>query len=461
MAVAYFRGNLIYIVCWAAFFITIMMYLTDEDIDTGIINSDSNATLNGQSEISRMFKQHIVCEKGINLTVITLNLTSQHEKGIPVSKVPDVSCPGILQNNKDAIQQAIDELNATVKVGVAPTVYKNLTNSCIEFHQTRRYIMKPTSKLEFDFPIAFDIIMYKDIEQMERLLRAIYRPWNYYCIHVDQKSGSELFEGVQGIASCLPNVETASTRIGVRWGAFSVLNANLICMRDLFKKKKWKYYINLTGQEFPMRTNLELVHILKAFNGSNNMKGTVEKAVSRRWGRQAGLEKLQLNMTMTKGEVHIVATRNFVDFVLHSNISKIFLEWVKGTAIPDETFFTALNHNPQLGVPGAYKGIPETNFHSYPFLARWKHWANRHWYPNGPCNGKWNKAICIMGIRDLHYMATDPHLFVNKLHLSFQHFALDCLEQHYFQRVLREYETKRPAINISYYEQFAFVKNHV
>ncbi len=38
----------------------------------------------------------------------------------------------------------------------------------------------------------------------------------------------------------------------------------------------WKYYINLTGQEWPLKTNLELVRILKAVNGSNLIVGSAK-----------------------------------------------------------------------------------------------------------------------------------------------------------------------------------------
>ena len=40
------------------------------------------------------------------------------------------------------------------------------------------------------------------------------------------------------------------------------------------KRKKWKYFINLTGQEFPLKTNYEIVQILKAYKGANNEEGT-------------------------------------------------------------------------------------------------------------------------------------------------------------------------------------------
>ena len=38
-------------------------------------------------------------------------------------------------------------------------------------------------------------------------------------------------------------------------------------------RSKWRYFINLTGQEFPLKTNKELVKILKAYRGANDIMG--------------------------------------------------------------------------------------------------------------------------------------------------------------------------------------------
>ena len=61
-----------------------------------------------------------------------------------------------------------------------------------------------------------------------------------------------------------------------QWGDVSVLLPAINCMRDLdhYYRKRWKYFINLTGQEFPLRTNWEIVQIAKIFNGSNDLAGS-------------------------------------------------------------------------------------------------------------------------------------------------------------------------------------------
>ena len=77
-----------------------------------------------------------------------------------------------------------------------------------------------SSKEENEFPLAFSIVMYKDPEQVVRLLRMIYRPSNYYCIHVDSKAQDGVFAAMESVSQCFPNVVMASTRHDVRWGEF-------------------------------------------------------------------------------------------------------------------------------------------------------------------------------------------------------------------------------------------------
>ena len=72
--------------------------------------------------------------------------------------------------------------------------------------------------------------------------------------------------------------------------------------------------------------------------------------------RFEGKSPAPYNMNLTKGSVHIVAVRGFVEYVVYNKTSIDFLDWVKDTYIPDETFFTSLNHNPHLEVPGSYLG---------------------------------------------------------------------------------------------------------
>ena len=159
---------------------------------------------------------------------------------------------------------------------VKPEDYIDITRDCSSFVEKRRYITHHLTEEERNFPIAYSMLVYTNVEQAERLLRAIYRPQNTYCIHVDAKTDDNIFNALSHIGQCFDNVFVLNERINVTWGQMSVLEPELLCMATLWKKNKlWKYFINLTGQEFPLKTNYELVKILTAYNGSNDVEATI------------------------------------------------------------------------------------------------------------------------------------------------------------------------------------------
>ena len=77
------------------------------------------------------------------------------------------------------------------------------------------------------------------------------------------------------------------------------------------------------------------------------------RANVKRWGNLTE-HPVPYNMTLTKGRKLMAVTRGYVDFVLHHPKAQVFKQWVANTRFPDETFFSSLNHNPHLGVPGSH-----------------------------------------------------------------------------------------------------------
>ena len=132
-------------------------------------------------------------------------------------------------------------------------------------------------KRDGDMDIAFTIVVHKDSWQITRLLRMIHRINNYYCIHPDARSSVSFLNALQGAATCFgTNVELVppEKRIAVTWGDETVLKPQLVCGEQALRRHStWRYLINTVGQEFPLRTNLELIAALKALNGSNLIEG--------------------------------------------------------------------------------------------------------------------------------------------------------------------------------------------
>ena len=111
------------------------------------------------------------------------------------------------------------------------------------------------------------------MQNFERLLRAIYAPQNVYCIHVDMKSEVSFIAAVSGIASCFDNVFMVSRPVSVVYASWSRVQADINCMADLYNvSQTWRYFINLCGQDFPLKTNLEMVRSLRALKGQNSLE---------------------------------------------------------------------------------------------------------------------------------------------------------------------------------------------
>ncbi|CAH1780478.1 unnamed protein product [Owenia fusiformis] len=162
------------------------------------------------------------------------------------------------------------------------------------------------------------------------------------------------------------------------------------------------------------------------------------------------LREVPYNMTVVSGEVHVALSREFVNFIIYSDISWRLLQWVHDAAIPDEIFFSTLNYNSRLGVPGT---IERRSTHHQEYLTRYKVWMNQR-DKTKRCHGKYVRNICIFGLGDLPALDQVPHMFVNKLHIQYQYLTLDCLEQRYFKHVQIEYEQAGVTdMNMLYREQ--------
>jgi len=83
-------------------------------------------------------------------------------------------------------------------------------SDCNRLRYVGEYQMTPVRSADVDFPIAFTLLLHMNAEQFERLLRAIYRPQNVYCVHVDTKSSQSYQSAVKAVINCFDNVFLAT-----------------------------------------------------------------------------------------------------------------------------------------------------------------------------------------------------------------------------------------------------------
>ncbi|XP_074641213.1 beta-1,3-galactosyl-O-glycosyl-glycoprotein beta-1,6-N-acetylglucosaminyltransferase 3-like [Tubulanus polymorphus] len=384
-------------------------------------------------------------------------------------------CKDIIEGNSSAIENARQFMKSNPREKINDSNYIQFIESygCDTFRRIRGYRSHPTSEEEREFPLAFGMLIYTDLEQVERFLRAIYMPQNYYCIHIDKKAKNLTRTAITKISSCFPNVFLSSKSYDVRWGQFSVLQADITCPTDLLRIKDWKYFFNLAGQEFPLMSNRQLVRMVKAYSGANDniivkasdmfqsWKARTQYVFKWKgkefWPRQTNRRKSAAphGIRVRRGELHLIASRKFIEYIIRKKEAKDFLNWLRDTNIPDESFYSTLTaRQAAICVPGAYNESDEAK----PITShtRWKHWTD---YKGSPkCHGKIVRLICIPGIEDLSRIIKDnTKPIINKLYINFEYLTFDCLED-YVRGLQNEANSISFQFNDTYFKQLNHVK---
>ncbi|XP_029365787.1 beta-1,3-galactosyl-O-glycosyl-glycoprotein beta-1,6-N-acetylglucosaminyltransferase [Echeneis naucrates] len=367
------------------------------------------------------------------------------------------NCSAILQGEREALEQA-KLLSVTrdfrKSIHIPDEYYINATMDCSEFRFKRKYLTIPLSQEEEDFPLAYSIVVHHKVQNFERLLRAIYAPHNIYCVHVDKKSEPTVFSSIMAITSCFPNVFMASHPVSVVYAAWPRVQADLNCMADLYNAStKWKYFLNLCGQDFPLKTNLEIVRVLRSLKGMNSLESE-KMPDAKKWrvtnshkivdGRIQGTGKAKdpppFNLPILSGNAYMVVSRGYIRSVLEDKRVLALIDWAKDTYSPDEFLWATIQRIP--GVPGS--SWPNTKFdmsdmNAIARLVKWEWHEGSEGiqdavYPK--CQGQHVRSICVYGAGDLNWMLQQHHLFANKFDTDTDPIAVYCLEKYLRQKVL-------------------------
>ena len=219
-----------------------------------------------------------------------------------------------------------------------------------------------TSGEEKDFPLAFALNVHNSPQQIFMFLQVIYRPHNVYCIHYDQKSEESFKKVMRSIADCLPNVIIPSKTESVIRSWHTVVDAQMNCMSDLNKLRDrypWRYVTTLCGKEVPLKTNREMVQVLKKLNGTSAVHLSLNlphekdywkyKHILSDTGHAQQVTKTSemlgpppFNLTMKKSLAYYALSYAFVDFLLNDERVKVFRKFVEDTDIPEEHFVATL-----------------------------------------------------------------------------------------------------------------------
>lgn len=209
--------------------------------------------------------------------------------------------------------------------------------------------------------IAYFIMVHNNFPQLCWLMNAIYSDDDLFVIHIDKKSSPGFFNQVHEYVDGRPNIEFLPSHKVNRFG-WSVVKTELRAIRALVSsKREWKYLINLSAQDYPIKsvdtikTKLSLefpknfVEVIprdEMANGDPHLERRLAFEMFRKVVRTpAWLPFPKMADIKYKGSAWFMLTRDFCEWLLSNRLTAEIEATVKYWWNPDELFFQALVMN--------------------------------------------------------------------------------------------------------------------
>ncbi len=208
--------------------------------------------------------------------------------------------------------------------------------------------------------IAYFLLVHRYPMQFKRLFKAIYAPGNQYVIHIDKSSGVALADDISEFLAPYQGVEILEAKNAL-WGGFSLVDAELRGMARLLEMgEQWTHYINLSGQDFPLKSQ----DYIRQFFVANPGKQFI-RALDQRKDRPDTMNRVshifnEANGKMTAtgvarpflsgstpfiGTQWKAVTRSFCEYVCHDPRVERFKSFYRNSFIADEAFFQTVIMN--------------------------------------------------------------------------------------------------------------------
>jgi hypothetical protein len=208
--------------------------------------------------------------------------------------------------------------------------------------------------------IAYLILVHRYPEQFKRLFQAIYDPENHYLIHIDKSSGDEISNEISTFLKDFDNTDILEPENAL-WGGYSLVNIELRGMKKLLEmNKNWSHFINLSGQDFPLKTQAYIHNFLsqnpnKEFiqaHDQNLIRPDTMNRVNQMCFEQDNKihrpkhhRKFMSGVTPFIGTQWMIVSRQFCDFVCNNEQSTPYKAFYRNTFISDEGFFQTVMMN--------------------------------------------------------------------------------------------------------------------
>ncbi|PIO68582.1 hypothetical protein TELCIR_09624, partial [Teladorsagia circumcincta] len=116
----------------------------------------------------------------------------------------ELDCDGLLRNNYNVVQEAKLLQYNTYAV---EKLLLDADDRCFAIRSLFGFDRKPVSQEERDYPLAYGLIVYKNLVQMLFMLSSFYRPQNEYCIAVSGGADTMFKLIIDEVDACFDNIQ--------------------------------------------------------------------------------------------------------------------------------------------------------------------------------------------------------------------------------------------------------------
>lgn len=202
--------------------------------------------------------------------------------------------------------------------------------------------------------IAYFIMIHHRSDVFKAMFRKIYTRDQFYLIHIDRKATAELTEEIQLYLVHFPNVYILES-MNIVAGGFSMIQAELNAIEYLLNAShEWDYFINLSGEDYPLKSQNIIRNFLTVNNGKNYLFYYDQK-----FYRPDTLQRIQNHFTelthkissliykreFMKGVIPyiggkwLILTRETCFFLTNNKRVMDFEDYYLHTLLPAESFF--------------------------------------------------------------------------------------------------------------------------
>ena len=168
--------------------------------------------------------------------------------------------------------------------------------------------------------VCYIILAHKNPLQLKRLVKRLYEPWTYFYIHIDCNINIIPFKEALKEFENMIFLENDDRYPGI-WGDIGIVKGTLSAMRRIVKDKKKGYTVLLSGQDYPLETNNNILRFFE-HNETNFIDNIPIETLWEKHGRDR-ITKYKINKSNKRGDFLLLPSIFNKDFYSLKTIGQL------------------------------------------------------------------------------------------------------------------------------------------